>query len=154
MRQYCRYCVSCINDNGLYCTNFNKTLTEAKIKHTNRCKDFALSRLGDVTTGRQYRPRTRKVRQEAEYQDLFSKKWKRYDFKPIHAVRSAFKKKVRRFPNGTPYTRQVNLRMCNRAFEELRQISNKKGVSMNIYLNDIIETAIKKEVEQNVQKQI
>jgi len=84
----------------------------------------------------------------------YTEKWKRYDFKPIHAVRSAFKKKVRRFPNGTPYTRQVNLRMCNRAFEELREISNKKGVSMNIYLNDIIETAIKKEVEQNVQKQI
>ena len=55
-RQYCRYCAFCVSGNGLWCTALEKELTENYIKHTNTCKDFALSELGDVETGRKYQP--------------------------------------------------------------------------------------------------
>lgn len=56
MRQYCRYCAFCVTGNGIYCTCHEKELSESYIKHTNTCKDFAMSELGDVDTGRKYKP--------------------------------------------------------------------------------------------------
>ena len=59
-KQYCRYCAFCIDGDALYCTNFDKILTEAQIKRPNKCKDFALSELGDIETGKPYQPRVSK----------------------------------------------------------------------------------------------
>ena len=56
MTQYCRYCAFCIDGNALYCTNFDKVLSGEQIRRANHCKDFELSELGDVVTGRQYHP--------------------------------------------------------------------------------------------------
>lgn len=56
--QYCRYCSFLVTGNGIWCTCHEKELSEKYIKHTNTCKDFALSPLGDVDTGRKYRPHT------------------------------------------------------------------------------------------------
>lgn len=56
MKQYCRYCAFCIEGDCYYCTNKGKVLSESYIKHTNTCKDFTLSELGDVITGRKYQP--------------------------------------------------------------------------------------------------
>ena len=57
MKQYCRYCAYCIDGNGLYCTCHDKILSESKIKSVNQCKDFTLTDMGDILTGRQYKPR-------------------------------------------------------------------------------------------------
>ena len=57
MTQYCRYCAFCIEGNAIYCTNKDKTLSEKQIRAVNHCKEFELSELGDVVSGRQYAPR-------------------------------------------------------------------------------------------------
>lgn len=57
MKQYCRYCAHCFEGDVLYCGEHEKVLSEPQIKRANRCKDFALSDLGDVLTGKKYQPR-------------------------------------------------------------------------------------------------
>lgn len=67
MTQYCRYCAFCIDGDVLYCTDHQKVLSEQGIRRPNKCADFALSDLGDVETGRRYRPRqTRKEQPEQD----------------------------------------------------------------------------------------
>ena len=60
MTQYCRYCSFCIDGDALYCTDHDEVLTDKKVRQVNHCKDFALSPVGDVFTGRQYQPRKSK----------------------------------------------------------------------------------------------
>lgn len=60
MSQYCRYCAFCIEGDALYCTDHEKVLTDKQVRMSNRCEDFALSELGDIFTGRPYKPRTGK----------------------------------------------------------------------------------------------
>ena len=55
MRKYCRYCAFCINGDTYYCTEHQKVLSD--VKHSIKCPNFALSELGDVDTGKQYKPR-------------------------------------------------------------------------------------------------
>lgn len=57
MAQYCRYCSFCVYGDVPYCVDHNKVLTDKMIRRTNKCKDFNLSDLGDVESGRQYKPR-------------------------------------------------------------------------------------------------
>lgn len=61
MKQYCRYCAFCFEGDGYFCSNepnvVAKYMTEDQIKRANNCKDFALSDMGDVITGKQYKPR-------------------------------------------------------------------------------------------------
>lgn len=57
-RKYCRYCCYAVSGNGYYCTFYEKELTEKKMKQTNTCKNFCMSDLGDVDTGRKYKPHT------------------------------------------------------------------------------------------------
>lgn len=57
MKQYCRYCSHCIQGDCFYCTVFDMELTEQRIKQLNKCKEFNLCELGDVESGRQYKPR-------------------------------------------------------------------------------------------------
>ncbi len=57
---YCRYCAFCFDGDCYYCSNFEIVLTEKKIKAARLCEDYAQSELGDVITGRQYRPRLKK----------------------------------------------------------------------------------------------
>lgn len=56
MRQYCRHCCFITENGGYWCSCHEKELTESYIKHTNNCKDFALSELGDIDTGKPYTP--------------------------------------------------------------------------------------------------
>ena len=56
-KQYCRYCAWCIEGDVFYCTDHDEPLTRSQIKRANNCKDFALSELGDVETGKPYQPR-------------------------------------------------------------------------------------------------
>ena len=66
MKQYCRYCAFCFEGDGFFCSNSpdntepDKYMTEEQIKRVNHCKDFELSALGDVISGRQYQPRKKK----------------------------------------------------------------------------------------------
>ena len=45
-------------------------MTENDIKRLNNCKEFQLSELGDVITGRKYKPRQKKVVDNSQ-QSLF-----------------------------------------------------------------------------------
>ena len=64
MRQYCRYCAFCFEADDFRCSNHPKgeqpQWTEAQIKKVNNCPNFELSELGDIITGRPYRPREKK----------------------------------------------------------------------------------------------
>ena len=57
MKQYCRYCAFCVNGDAYYCTLKEELLRPSYVKHANRCKGYTQSSLGDVDSGRQYRPR-------------------------------------------------------------------------------------------------
>lgn len=60
MTQYCRYCAFCFEGDGYFCSEKKEQdayLSDNKIRQVNHCKDFVLSELGDVITGRQYTPR-------------------------------------------------------------------------------------------------
>ena len=57
MKQYCRYCSWCVNGNAYYCGCHDELLK--RVDKATQCKDFVLSELGDVDTGRQYTPRPR-----------------------------------------------------------------------------------------------
>lgn len=54
MTQYCRYCSFCCYGDTAYCTDHEQVLSDKQIRMVNHCKDFDLSPLGDVITGRQY----------------------------------------------------------------------------------------------------
>ncbi len=61
MANYCRYCSSCILGDVYYCTRHDKVLN--RVDKATNCKDFNLSELGDVETGRQYQPRAKQKEQ-------------------------------------------------------------------------------------------
>ena len=63
MKQYCRYCGSCIFGDCYYCTDKQRVLTESEVKRANHCDSFNLSDLGDVDTGKQYKPKEPKRKQ-------------------------------------------------------------------------------------------
>ena len=53
--KYCRYCAFCINGDAYYCTDHNKVLKN--VDRPTNCLDFVMSELGDVDTGKPYKPR-------------------------------------------------------------------------------------------------
>ena len=61
MKQYCQYCAFCFEADDFRCSNHPKGLerhwTEKDIKRENHCPNFALSDMGSVITGKQYKPR-------------------------------------------------------------------------------------------------
>ena len=61
MNQYCRYCVFCFDICDIYgCSNHpdgkEPIMSRKQINRKNNCPNFALSNLGDVETGKPYRP--------------------------------------------------------------------------------------------------
>ena len=75
MKQYCRYCAFCFEADEFRCSaepnGRQLYMTEADIKRPNKCKEFALSELGDVITGRQYNPREKKQPEDDGQPSLF-----------------------------------------------------------------------------------
>lgn len=57
--KYCRYCAFCIVGDSYYCTCKEKVLN--RVDRVTNCKEFVLSELGDVETGKQYKPREKKT---------------------------------------------------------------------------------------------
>ncbi len=55
MTKYCRYCAFCIPNDSYYCTAKDKVLSN--INRPVNCDEYAESELGDVDTGRKYKPR-------------------------------------------------------------------------------------------------
>lgn len=53
--KYCRYCAFCISGDTYYCTALDKELRN--VKSVTSCSEFALSKMGDVDTGKHYIPR-------------------------------------------------------------------------------------------------
>ena len=72
MRQYCRYCAFCFDADEFRCSNHPEgkelRMTREQVNRENHCPNFALSDLGDVETGKQYRPHVyrRRVKSDAE----------------------------------------------------------------------------------------
>lgn len=61
MKQYCRYCAFCFDMCDTYgCSNHPKGkqpyMTRKQINRKNNCPNFSLTDLGDVETGKPYRP--------------------------------------------------------------------------------------------------
>lgn len=55
--KYCRYCAYCILGDCYYCNFHEKVLP--RIDKPTSCREFVLSELGDVETGKPYKPRER-----------------------------------------------------------------------------------------------
>lgn len=53
--KYCRYCAFCICGDAYYCTEFDKVLHS--VTSATNCQAFILSQLGDVDSGKQYKPK-------------------------------------------------------------------------------------------------
>lgn len=53
--KYCRYCAFCISGDAYYCTCYDKVLNN--VNRVTSCSEFVLSELGDVDTGKPYKPR-------------------------------------------------------------------------------------------------
>lgn len=70
MKQYCRYCCSCIPGNGCpyYCTDKDKVLSDSTIRRVNNCEHFIYCDAGDVDTGKQYVQRERKYKRQIDGQ--------------------------------------------------------------------------------------
>ena len=56
-KKYCRYCSWCICGDPYYCGCFDKVLK--RVDKATNCTEFVESELGDVDTGRKYKPRPR-----------------------------------------------------------------------------------------------
>ena len=60
MKQYCRYCAFCFEADDFRCSNHPKGKqphwSRAQINRLNHCPNFQLSDLGDVETGKPYKP--------------------------------------------------------------------------------------------------
>lgn len=67
LKQYCRYCGFCSSGDVYYCSAHDKLLRESTIKRANKCRDFVLSDLGDVDTGKQYKPQNKRTEILCDY---------------------------------------------------------------------------------------
>lgn len=60
MKQYCRYCAFCFDAGEFRCSNHPDGkqiyMTRSDINRANKCPNYQYSDLGDVETGKQYRP--------------------------------------------------------------------------------------------------
>lgn len=70
MAQYCRYCAFAFEGDCFYCGEFEKVLSDSQMRHSNNCSHYVLSDLGDVVTGRAYKPRKQKKNSEIDYFQL------------------------------------------------------------------------------------
>lgn len=61
MKQYCRYCAFCFEADDFRCSNHplgeEVHWTRKQINRQNHCPNFALTDLGDVETGKEYKER-------------------------------------------------------------------------------------------------
>lgn len=60
--KYCRYCCYCILGDWYFCTCHNKVLK--RIDKPTSCEDFIESELGDVETGKRYKPRVKEEKNQ------------------------------------------------------------------------------------------
>ena len=61
MKQYCRYCVFCVGNNGIYCEAKGKIMAESTAKSLNKCKDFDFCKIDAFGETDGYKPRNRRV---------------------------------------------------------------------------------------------
>lgn len=73
MTQYCRYCNACHVANGNWCEIKQKELSDAYIKHSNKCKYFEFCEMDVYDENRTYKPRKKKqlVTMLGEQMNLF-----------------------------------------------------------------------------------
>lgn len=69
-KQYCRYCGFCLSGDVYYCSAYDKLLRENTIKRANKCRNFVLSDLGDVDTGKKYKPQNKQTESPCNYEQL------------------------------------------------------------------------------------
>lgn len=66
--KYCRYCTYCICGDWYYCTLLNKELR--RVDRAVNCDSFELSEMGDVDTGKQYKPQNRIKEKDLPFEQL------------------------------------------------------------------------------------
>ena len=66
MAHYCRYCAYCFCGDCYYCSRKDKVLNRVDVQ--TQCRDFVMSPLGDVDTGKPYKPREKPQYQEIDGQ--------------------------------------------------------------------------------------
>lgn len=76
IKQYCRYCAFCFEADDFRCSNHPEGkqlhMTRKEINRENRCQNFALSDLGDIETGKAYKPReSYRPRKNTDKQDSY-----------------------------------------------------------------------------------
>ncbi len=65
MKQYCRYCIWCIDGDAIWCEKLIKIMSEAAAKRVNKCKDFEFNETDAFNPDHTY-----KERKEKEYKQL------------------------------------------------------------------------------------
>ena len=55
-KQYCRYC-GMLSEGDCYYCNYKGVMSEDQIKRANTCKYYGYTDVGDIITGKQYKPR-------------------------------------------------------------------------------------------------
>jgi len=77
IKQYCRYCAFCFqaDEDEYRCSaeinGQQLHMTQRQISRTTNCKEFKYCALGDVITGRQYKPREKKEKRDNGQLPLF-----------------------------------------------------------------------------------
>lgn len=67
--KYCRYCSFCFYGDVYYCSDKDKVLN--RIDKPVNCNHFVESELGDVNTGKRYRPRRKHKKDTTRQISLF-----------------------------------------------------------------------------------
>ena len=65
--KYCRYCAFCISGDCYYCTCLDKVLN--RVDKATNCKDYTMSELGDVDTGKPYIPHIPRMKVGSSIED-------------------------------------------------------------------------------------
>lgn len=66
--KYCRYCAFCISGDCYYCTFYNKVLNT--VDRVTSCPEFVKSVMGDVDTGKPYKPKEPKTIENSSFEQI------------------------------------------------------------------------------------
>lgn len=60
MKQYCRYCASCVYGDVVWCSTKKKDISESSAKRPNKCAHFVFNEIDALDLNKKYKPRVKK----------------------------------------------------------------------------------------------
>ena len=66
--KYCRCCAFCISGDCYYCTLHDKVLNT--VDRVTSCPEFVMSVMGDVDTGKPYKPKKPKTTENSSFEQI------------------------------------------------------------------------------------